>query len=97
MLNLNVKEGDLLLLIISKHCCSAHESTDDSWDVKFLQMRVFLANTYEDYGFASGVDHVKSSAHFFIDSVELSHDDTVNSAGVSVLHCEINERLVEFS
>jgi len=50
--------------------------------VKFLQVRVLLANTHKDNGLASGVNHVEGSTHLLVNCVELSHDDAVNALGV---------------
>ena len=60
-------------------------------------MWVFLANSHKDNWFASGIDHIESGAHFVINSVKLSHDDAINSAGVVILDSIVNQLLVELS
>lgn len=58
-------------------------------------MRILLADAHKHNRLASRVDHVKRSSHFLVDCVELSQDDSIDGAGVRVLHCVVNQVLVE--
>ena len=58
-------------------------------------MGVLLADTHEDDGFSSGVDHVKCGAHFFIDRVKFGQDNAVDCSWVRVGNCIVNEGLIE--
>lgn len=75
---------------------SGHESANDRLNVQLSQVRILLANTNENDGLASRVHHVERSSHLLVDRVELGHDDAIDDARVLILHCKVNQRLIEF-
>lgn len=58
-------------------------------------MRVLLSDSDEHDWLASCVDHVEGGSHLLVHSIELGHDDAINSTRVLVLNGKVNQGLVE--
>ena len=59
-------------------------------------MWIFLSNADEYNRFSSGVDHIKGSADLVVDSIKLSHDDSIDGSRIRVTDRKVNKGLIEF-
>lgn len=51
---------------IESECESGEQGVDDSVDIEFAKVGVFLSDPYIDDGTACGVDHAKSSSDWML-------------------------------
>ena len=74
---------------------SVYQSVNHSLNIKFLQMRVFLTNSYKNNRLSCSVNHIQCCPNFVVYRIEFSHYNTINYSRILLLNCKVNQWLIE--